>query len=649
MTSERDSRKEEANGMSANPGVSVGVGVSSAVAAASPVDQCPCSPSMNNKSYRAKLNRDKCTQEDMCQRMAALEKLLYDLIVTQSQRERVLISHIAKLQVELERSRAINLNMAKCGNCCKQQQQQNVNSASSVDAVIPEKPECPGSTANPADVGSSARSSSTEPDVLDDFHKYDIEYEEVTLDKVHSNGDLGLALCCGDDNETDVFVEEVNPKSIAGCDGRIKQGDEIVEIDGVDVQNRQQALQLLSTDKSSITLVVARPHLKSDEDLNSVDSSIDGKKSICSTDSSSGERTLLNRLQVQSILEEDEDEYDEEDNLGTELINKLDLKQDTIEPKHVEDENSCVEKDSGVEKTDESTKNEESSEQESFKETNLNETGTNRKTLKLTKEPKRTDDPVNKSEAIEMWLELATSPKHTPGEDLCFDMFVPPPPMTDAESDLLSVVSCSSCRHCSNSFYPSQLKEYDQREKLARAIKLQQQLSKSFRNASSSLSKQPSVTSSTPRSLKSQSTLEWRVKQKPDGTRCIVRRPAKVKLLKERATQLAEERNGLTTDDDTMSEFKAGRYWSKEERRRHHERAKLRQKHKEELVQARNYNTIENAKQKSIIEMSRRKMMRVKCHGVLDDFTTVQELMAHGSHGKSDSKIPHRLLTVTTV
>ena len=50
---------------------------------------------------------------------------------------------------------------------------------------------------------------------------------------------------------------------------------------------------------------------------------------------------------------------------------------------------------------------------------------------------------------------------------------------------------------------------------------------------------------------------EWKVKIRPDGTRYITRRPARTRMLKERAMRVAEERSGgMTTDDDTMSELK---------------------------------------------------------------------------------------------
>ena len=49
---------------------------------------------------------------------------------------------------------------------------------------------------------------------------------------------------------------------------------------------------------------------------------------------------------------------------------------------------------------------------------------------------------------------------------------------------------------------------------------------------------------------------EWKVKIRPDGSRYIARRPARNRLLREREARLNEERSGMTTDDDAMSELK---------------------------------------------------------------------------------------------
>ncbi|XP_063612430.1 slo-interacting protein 1-like [Penaeus indicus] len=75
--------------------------------------------------------------------------------------------------------------------------------------------------------------------------------------------------------------------------------------------------------------------------------------------------------------------------------------------------------------------------------------------------------------------------------------------------------------------------------------------------------------------------MEWKVKRRPDGTRYITQRPVRSKLLKERALKINEERAGLTTDDDAMSELKLGRYWSREERKRHLEKERERRRRHE--------------------------------------------------------------------
>ena len=54
----------------------------------------------------------------------------------------------------------------------------------------------------------------------------------------------------------------------------------------------------------------------------------------------------------------------------------------------------------------------------------------------------------------------------------------------------------------------------------------------------------------------SHSEREWKVKIRPDGSRYIARRPGRNRALKEREAELNEERSGVTTDDDAMSELK---------------------------------------------------------------------------------------------
>ena len=130
-------------------------------------------------------------------------------------------------------------------------------------------------------------------------------------------------------------------------------------------------------------------------------------------------------------------------------------------------------------------------------------------------------------------------------------------------------------------------------------------------------------------------------------------------MLKERARKISEERCGMTTDDDAMSELKVGRYWSKDERKRHVEKAREYKRRKQQLLQSRMCTVREqDDRQHNILELSQRKQSRHKNRKTLDDFTTVQEMLAHGmrsstaqseSNRSSATAANNSLLSVTTV
>lgn len=90
--------------------------------------------------------------------------------------------------------------------------------------------------------------------------------------------------------------------------------------------------------------------------------------------------------------------------------------------------------------------------------------------------------------------------------------------------------------------------------------------------------------------------MEWKVKRRPDGSRYIVRRPVKNRTLRAaRASKINEERsNDQTTEDDTISEVKMGRYWTKEERKKHMEKSKERRHRQETLIASKNQQINEN-------------------------------------------------------
>ncbi|XP_050480623.1 PDZ domain-containing RING finger protein 4 isoform X2 [Bombus huntii] len=176
--------------------------------------------------------------------------------------------------------------------------------------------------------------------------------------------------------------------------------------------------------------------------------------------------------------------------------------------------------------------------------------------------------------------------------------------------------------------------------------------------------------------------MEWKVKRRADGTRYIARRPVRNRILRNRAIKISEERAGHSTEDDTMSEVKVGRYWTKEERKRQLERARERKQRQQELqLQQQQQQQLQQQQQQqqqqlqmqqtnelltcehgeheklpkkplNIVELSHKKMARKK--NTLDDFTTVQEMLVHGNRigsagGPGTGGKLMGLLSVTTV
>lgn len=150
--------------------------------------------------------------------------------------------------------------------------------------------------------------------------------------------------------------------------------------------------------------------------------------------------------------------------------------------------------------------------------------------------------------------------------------------------------------------------------------------------------------------------MEWKVKIRSDGTRYITKRPVRDRILKERALKIKEERSGMTTDDDTMSEMKMGRYWSKEERKQHLVRAKEQRRRREFMMRSRleclkesPQSGSEGKKEINIIELSHKKMMKKRNKKILDNWMTIQELMTHGAKSPDDTRVHNAFLSVTTV
>lgn len=158
--------------------------------------------------------------------------------------------------------------------------------------------------------------------------------------------------------------------------------------------------------------------------------------------------------------------------------------------------------------------------------------------------------------------------------------------------------------------------------------------------------------------------MEWKVKIRSDGSRYVAKRPVRDRLLKARAMKIREERSGMTTDDDAVSEMKMGRYWSKEERKQQLLRAREQRRRREFMMQSRLDCLREREKEQgsgggqgetqpqeptSILELCHRRSMKKRSRRILDNWITIQELLAHGSRSADGKKVYNPLLSVTTV
>uniref|UniRef100_A0A0N4ZHN0 PDZ domain-containing protein n=1 Tax=Parastrongyloides trichosuri TaxID=131310 RepID=A0A0N4ZHN0_PARTI len=138
---------------------------------------------------------------------------------------------------------------------------------------------------------------------------------------------------------------------------------------------------------------------------------------------------------------------------------------------------------------------------------------------------------------------------------------------------------------------------------------------------------------------------EWKVKRRSDGSRYIIRRPLRTHQIRaQREEQLNKERTGISTDDDAASEMKLGKFWTREERKKHIEKAKAhKQRQLQKLIEQE-----KNVPDQMIVNLSNKKMMKKKGQQVFDKFVTIQEFLTHGSRDPNCPVI-EGVLSVTTV
>nr|XP_033781765.1 E3 ubiquitin-protein ligase PDZRN3 isoform X2 [Geotrypetes seraphini]XP_033781766.1 E3 ubiquitin-protein ligase PDZRN3 isoform X2 [Geotrypetes seraphini] len=176
----------------------------------------------------------------------------------------------------------------------------------------------------------------------------ELELEEVDLHRMNSQDKLGLTLCyrTDDEDQTGIYISEIDPNSIAAKDGRIREGDRIIQINGIEVQNREEAVALLTReDSKNISLLVARPEIQLDEGWMDDD-----------------RNDFLDELHIDMLEEQHHQAM--QFTAGMRQQKKLEEDGGTTDTATIL--SNQHEKDSGVGRTDESTRNDESSEQENL-------------------------------------------------------------------------------------------------------------------------------------------------------------------------------------------------------------------------------------------------------------------------------------------
>ncbi|KRT85749.1 PDZ domain-containing protein, partial [Oryctes borbonicus] len=485
----------------------------------------------------------------------------------------------------------------------------------------------------------------------------EIDLEEVTLRKFSSDEKLGLTVCYSSGSEldtcTEVYIRDIVPQSVADLDGRLRQGDQILQVNGKDVANKEETECLFAENRKAVTLLVSRCYTKNDDYLEPED--IDPGMSSGRT------ATYQNTVIEQIIQRQAETQHLNKNELSPRIPahfaqDKFNLTNSVVRSKldsinhEISELNDRMQNIQLIkfDRRKESTPLGQESETEHIYETIPESTDTEvepiyccpyeenpveqwlitqdncwnpqgNEAAKEIKSKEKTRSKSLKSNSSGEEHENSSSAYNTGGSSnsnhLTFELacnldskqknmytstlvlcpFVQP-------EEELKTASCDTYKtqKLKKTKVPNTTKlspgvkpglanhiisdtMYTNVANLQQTMLLQQQL---FRQTlgqygttipstnTENLSQMSVAQKSSSTTLNTK--MEWKVKRRPDGTRYIARRPVRNRILKDRALRISEERCGLTTEDDTLSELKIGRYWTKEERKKHLEKSKER-------------------------------------------------------------------------
>ncbi|KAF5270812.1 hypothetical protein FQA39_LY08329 [Lamprigera yunnana] len=583
----------------------------------------------------------------------------------------------------------------------------------------------------------------------------DIDFEEVTLRKCNGNEKLGLTVCYSSgsdvDTYTEVYIQNIALNSVAHCDGRLREGDQILQVNGKDVTNKEETESLFAENPKAVTLLVSRCMNQNDKSTEA-DSPTEFLSS--STKSVSYQNTLIEQLiQQQSSVQQSVSKEVPvvpphlQLNLTNSLIrsqmcvinqeiSELDkrmqniqlVKRDKFKPfqlpsesdsEHIyetipesadsilepiysypyESQEDNIKFQFYVEKSDEGRTPKDEKKQLKSVHNNCIKSNCNEEEHDNSSSAYNTGGSCN-SNLLTVELSCGANQKdnyrstlvlYTPAEDdrakmmqeaienceACDQITLKP---NNKNKAVISKGSSSALTTASQHTPTVSKPElsisdfisdtmYTNVANLQQTILLQQQL---FRQAlgkqSSGTICKPTTSFTTPtlsqyqfvncqQTYKTKDTkMEWKVKRRSDGTRYIARRPVRNRILRNRALRISEERAGGTTEDDTISEFKMGKYWKKEDRKKHLEKSKERRQRQEnsEGVYQKPFDKVHSSSAKknyaNADNTNRKHKTKRTNKEEYHDFTTVQEMLMHGPQvlPNSNSKIMG-LLSVTTV
>nr|XP_015090105.2 E3 ubiquitin-protein ligase PDZRN3 [Vicugna pacos] len=609
-----------------------------------------------------------------------------------------------------------------------------------------------------------------------EMDREELELEEVDLYRVNSQDKLGLTVCYRTDDEEDIgiYISEIDPNSIAAKDGRIREGDRIIQINGIEVQNREEAVALLTSEENkNFSLLIARPELQLDEgwmddDRNDFlddlhmdmleeqhhqamqftacmlqqkkheedggttdtatilsnqhekDSGVGfSNESFISADCADADylgipadecerfRELLElKCQVKSAGpyglcypsgpldagKSDPESVDKELELLNEELRSIELECLSIVRAHKMQQlreqyrESWMLHNSGFRNYNTSvdvrrhelsdiTELPEKSDKDSSSAYN---TGESCRSTPLTLELSPDNSLRRAAEGGGPGGEGATGPAEayapspqnllaiTEDPEVGAPNYSPskePDPGPAPESkerrasdgggsptaspkpggSYLAPFPHSPYKHA---HIPAHAQHYQSYMQL-----IQQKSAVEYAQSQMSL---VSMCKDLTSANQAEPRMEWKVKIRSDGTRYITKRPVRDRLLRERALKIREERSGMTTDDDAVSELKLGRYWSKEERKQHVVKAKEQRRRREFMMQSRldclkEQQGADDRKEMNILELSHKKMMKKRNKKIFDNWMTIQELLTHGTKSPDGTRVYNSFLSVTTV